>query len=112
MIVVTLKRLQDMGTPLSTSNESAREGTGFHLVGDRLGRKYDSVRDVWRQNKGMLDEPDTVPLYETAIGGPVALLCMAIVLRGDPERIERIVQAHQTWRHFNEWFFLSTRSPS
>ena len=112
MIVVTLKRLQDMGTPLSTSNESAREGTGFQLVGDRLRRKYEGVRDVWKKNKWLLDEPDTVRLYETTIGGPVALFCLTFVLGGDLEGIERIVQAGQSWRRFSEWFFQSTRSPS
>ena len=110
-IVVTLQHLKDLGTPPSTSNESARAGTGFQLVGERVRREYDSIRDVWRQNKGMLDEPDTVPFYEAAIAGPVALFCLTIVLRGDLERIERIEQAHQAWRQdFSEWF-QSTRSP-
>ena len=110
-IVVTLQHLKDLGTPPSTSNESARAGTGFQLVGERVGREYDSIRDVWRKNRGMLDEPDTVPFYETAIAGPVALFCLTIVLRRDLERIERIEQAHQAWRQdFSEWF-QSTRSP-
>ena len=57
-IVLTLTRLKKPGTPVTTSNLVSTETSACGLVGQRLGKKYDAIRRVWKNNRQKVKRPD------------------------------------------------------
>lgn len=88
-IVVTLRRLKDLGINIGTSNTNRadREATGFYKVGKVVGLGYEGVRKVWKK-KSILD---TESMYQT-IESLVAARCELYVRLFGPVHFGRLEQ--------------------
>ena len=46
-IAIAIERLHDVGRPYAPPSEN----TACHLVGERLGKNIDSIRDIWKKQR-------------------------------------------------------------